>query len=365
MSDGRRLIVIGIAVLAVLGALRALSELTRDDRLAQGPEGSSYAYGPYGATAYAKLLRRSGHDVIRLRDRPRDLDLDPRLTVVMLWPDVVTSEDARELRRFLVRGGRLVAADAQPEGWLASVVRDPPVWTSEPLGPTRPLVPVPETASVRTIASGVEGRFVDGGSALPAIGSGRSILAAVAQVGAGRAILLADPAPLLNSRLALRDDAAFALNAAGPGRPVAFLESVHGFGRAGGWGALPGRFQGALVLLALAGAALALARGRRLGPAQPAGRELAPRRAAYADGLAGALVRTGPAADAIAPVVEEARSLLLAPAGSGEDELLAAARRLGLSGDEAEAIVHGVTTEPAALAAARGLARMNEMRGEP
>ena len=187
----------------------------------------------------------------------------------------------------------------------------------------------------------------------------------MARVGAGRAILLADPAPLLNSRLALRDDALFALNVAGPDRPVAFVESVHGFGRASGWGALPGRFKGALVLLALAGAALVLARGRRLGPAQPAGRELAPPRAAYAEGLAGALVRSGPAEDAIAPVVEEARSLLLAPAGSGDDELLAAARRLGLSDDEADAIVHGATTGPAALAAARGLARMNEMRGEP
>ena len=72
-----------------------------------------------------------------------------------------------------------------------------------------------------------------------------------------------------------------------------------------------------------------LARGRRLGPAQPAGRVLAPPRAAYAEGLAGALARSGPPADAIAPVVEEARSFLLAPAGSGDDELLAAARRWG------------------------------------
>jgi len=152
MNGSRRLIVIGIAVLVVLGALRAVSELTRDDQRAQGPAGSSYAYGPYGASAYASLLRGAGHDVIRLRDRPRDLDLDPRLTVVVLWPDVITAEDARHLRRFLVRGGRLVAADVQPEGWLDSVVADPPVWTSEPLGPTRPLVPVPETAGVRSIA---------------------------------------------------------------------------------------------------------------------------------------------------------------------------------------------------------------------
>jgi hypothetical protein len=238
------------------------------------------------------------------------------------------------------------------------------VWTSESLGPTRPLVPLPETAGVRTIASGTQGRFVDSGSAVPALGTARAAEAAVARVGAGRAVLLADPAPLLNNRLALRDDAAFALAIAGEGRPVAFLESVHGYGRASGWGALPGRFRGALVLLALAGGALVLARGRRLGPAQPAGRALAPARAAYAEGLAGSLVRSGPPADAIAPVVEEARSLLLTPAGSGDDDLFAAARRAGLSEEEASAIVHGGSSRAAALAAARGLARINERRGE-
>jgi hypothetical protein len=232
------------------------------------------------------------------------------------------------------------------------------------LGPTRPLVPLPETAGVRTIASGSGGRFVDSGSAVPAVGRARAVQAAVARVGDGRAVLLADPAPLLNGRLALRDDAAFALAVAGPGRPVAFLESVHGYGRASGWGALPGRFRGALVLLGLAGGALVLARGRRLGSAQPAGRALAPARAAYADGLAGALLRSGPPAAAIAPVVEEARSLLRGPAGGGDDALLAAARRAGLSDEEASAIVRGVSSRSAALAAARGLARINERRGE-
>jgi len=63
--------------------------------------------------------------------------------------------------------------------------------------------------------------------------------------------------------------------------------------------------------------------------------------------------------------VDEARGLLLARPGAGDDELLAAARRLGLSEDEADAIVHGASTRPAALAAARGLARINERRGEP
>jgi hypothetical protein len=364
VSGQRRLLVIGLAVLAVLLVLRGLGSLTRDSQRAQGPAGSSYAYGPDGVSAYASLLQRNGHDVVRVRDRVRDLDLDPRFTVILLWPDVVSPADARALRRFLERGGRLVAADVQPGDWLGAVVRDPPHWADGALGPTRPLAALPETRGVHRIGSGVEGHFTSAGSAVAAVGDATSILAAVERVGAGRAVLLADPAPLLNDRLARRDNALFALNIAGEGRPVAFVESVHGYGRASGWGSLPGRFRGALVLLGLAGAALVLARGRRLGPAQAQGRALAPARAAYAEGLAGALVRSDPPGDAIAPVVEEARRLLLAPPGGGDDELLAAARRAGLSEDEARAIVHGAPDRPAALAAASGLARINERRGE-
>lgn len=284
--------------------------------------------------------------------------------MVLLWPDAITRSDTSELRRFVRSGGRLIAADTHPGAWIGDVVADPPTWADGALGAARPLAPLPETAGVRTLAPGIEGRFVAAGSAVPLAGTSSALLAAVARVGAGRVVLLADAAPLVNSRLAERDDAAFALDIAGAGRPVAFVESVHGYGRASGWGALPGRFRGALALLALAGAALALARGRRLGPAQPLGRELAPPRAAYAEGLAGVLVRSGPPADAIAPVVEEARSLLLVPAGGGDEQLLAAARGEGLSEEEAQAIVHGAAGGASALAAARGLARINERRGE-
>jgi hypothetical protein len=126
VNGGRRLIVIGAIVLGVLVVLRVLGELTKDDRRAQGPAGSSYAYGPYGASAYATLLQRSGHQVVRIRDDLRDLDLDPRFTVVLLWPDAIASEDAAALHRFVARGGRLVAADLDPGSWLGDVVPDPP-----------------------------------------------------------------------------------------------------------------------------------------------------------------------------------------------------------------------------------------------
>jgi hypothetical protein len=281
----------------------------------------------------------------------------------MLWPDTVTRDDAAALRRFVRRGGRLVAADEQPGAWLGGVVPDPPTWGAAPLGVTHVLAPLPESAGVRTLAPGVSGHFTSAGSAVPFAGDATSALAAVERVGAGRAVMLADASPLVNGRLAERDDAPFGLAVAGPGRPVAFLESVHGYGRATGWGALPSRFRGGLVLLGLAGAALVLARGRRLGPAQPTARALAPARSEYAQGLAGALLRADSPGEAIAPVVEEARSLLNASPGGGAESLRAAARRAGLREDELQAIADGAASRAAALAAARGLARINERRG--
>jgi Domain of unknown function (DUF4350) len=364
MNGSRRLIAIGAGVLIVLTALRIAGELSRDDQRAQVPAGSSYAYGPTGVSGFATLLERSGHQVVRLRDRLADLDLNPRLTVVLLWPDAVRPADAAALRRFLHSGGRLVAADEQPRAWLGAVVPDPPTWEQSPLGVTRPLAPVPETAGVRSLAPGLSGHFSATGAAAAIVGNRTGALALVQQVGSGRAVLLADASPLVNSRLARRDDAAFGLALAGRGRAVAFVESVHGYGRASGWGALPGRFRGALVLLAVAGAALVASRGRRLGPAQPEGRALAPARSLYADGLAGALLRTGSPHEAIEPVVDEARRLLATPPAAGAEGIRAASLRAGLREEEAEAIASGAFDGAAALAAARGLARINERREE-
>ena len=138
---------------------------------------------------------------------------------------------------------------------------------------------------------------------------------------------------------------------------------MHGYGRASGWGALPGRFRGALVLLGLAGAALVLARGRRLGPPQPAGRALAPARSDMPRGWRGRSGARDPA-EAIAPGRPGSAQPVARSPRRRRDELLAAGLRAGLREDEAEAIAHGATTRTPALAAARGLARINERREE-
>ena len=278
---------------------------------------------------------------------------------------MITPDDAAALRRFVLGGGRLVAADEQPGAWFGAVVPDPPRWAEDPLGVTHALAPLPETAGVRTLAPGVAGHFSDAGSAAPAVGDATAVLAAVERVGAGRAVLLADAAPLVNSRLAERDDAAFALAVAGPGaagrlrRERSRLRARERLGRAAR--PLPRRPR----------AARAGRRGARA-RARPPPRA---RAAAGARTRAGAFrVRRGPgrraAARRLAERGDRARPGGGAPLaasclpGGGEAELRAAALRAGLREDEADAIASGASGHSAALAAARGLARINERRGE-
>jgi hypothetical protein len=105
-------------------------------------------------------------------------------------------------------------------------------------------------------------------------------------------VLLADPGVLQNRRLAQADAAALGLALAGrPGRPVAFLETVHGYGVARGFAGLPDRVKWLLAGLALAALAAVWAVGRRLGPPEDPERPLPPPRAEYVDALAAALVR--------------------------------------------------------------------------
>jgi hypothetical protein len=73
-----------------------------------------------------------------------------------------------------------------------------------------------------------------------------------------------------------------------------FAESVHGFGQSRGLAALPSRWRLAFAGLVLAGLVWILARGRRLGPAEPAEASTPPPRGAYIEALARLLRRSSP-----------------------------------------------------------------------
>jgi hypothetical protein len=125
--------------------------------------------------------------------------------------------------------------------------------------------------------------------------------------GAGTVVLLADASPLQNRLLPEADNAALGLALAGE-RPVAFAESVHGYGAASGVDAIPARWWWAFGGLCIAAAVFALARGRRFGPAELPGRELPPARVEFAEALATQLAKARPRDGAVRTARRVART---------------------------------------------------------
>jgi Domain of unknown function (DUF4350) len=328
-----------------------------------GPEGSSYATAPEGAAAYAELLQRSGHPVRRVRTPLAERPLDPGTTLIVLDPEGVVPDEARAIGRFVRAGGRLVAAGASVR-WLERVLDAPPVWAPSTPGRASVVVPVPETAGVRTVAFAEGGRWESLGGALPILAAREGPVAAVARSGAGRVVLLADAAPFYNGQLARADDAAFALGVAGADRrPAAFLETVHGYGEATGLAALPARALWVLAGLAFAALAFVWSMARRLGPPEEAARPPAPPRRDYVEAVAAALAASGDRAGVASAAARGARRRLELraglPPGAGEPELRDAAARLGLDDAETATLLAGGGD---ALAAGRALARLERRR---
>ena len=260
----------------------------------------------------------------------------------MLDPPVVPAEDVDALRAFLLRGGRLVASAGESD-WLQRLIPHAPAGDSRGLALARPLAPVPEVRDVAAVATAGDNAWDDAHGALPALGDADSAVLAVAPTGSGRALLLADPSPLQNAYLGRADNARFALALAGaPRRRVVFFETYHGYGRGSGLSAIPGNWQLAFALGAAAVLVFMLARGHRLGPAEDEARPFAPARREYVDALALTLARTRDPRAALAPVRDELRARVarrgaLRPDAS-EDDVARAAARLGLPGDEVQAL---------------------------
>jgi hypothetical protein len=143
-----------------------------------------------------------------------------------------------------------------------------------------------------------------------------------------------------------------------------FAEGAHGFGEASGLGAIPGRWQAALVGLTLAALLGLIAAGRRLGPPEEADRPLPPPRREYVDAVAVSLARTNQPAQALGPLQAAARARLVQRAGlpptASEEQLRAAAARLGWSATEVGALFAPARTPADVVAAGSALAHANE-----
>jgi hypothetical protein len=295
-------LIVGACVAIVIAVNLVLRELDRYTRSPNGPESSSYATAPDGTAAYASLLRHFGHLVLPLRDPLDRAALDPKTTLVLVDPAApVAPSDGNALRGFVDAGGRLVAG-GDPTGWLGNVVARPPAW--RPSAPTdAQAIAVPGVTDVVTAG---EGAWVDPRGRVLLRAHGDPI-AVEEHEGAGTIVLLADASPLQNRLLGEADNAALGLALAG-GRPVVFAESVHGYGAASGIRAVPARWWSLFGGVCLAAFLLALARGRRLGPAELRERDLPPPRVEFAEALATQLAKARPRGEAVYVARRVARS---------------------------------------------------------
>lgn len=353
----------GLAVLALVAAINVVAAMI--DALSPSPSGpasSSFATRSEGLAAWAELARRDGIEVRALRASPSKASLSGGGTVAVMDAGELTGDEARALRAFAERGGRVVAG-GQPGRWTRTLLaaKDPPAWEGDGPKTAKALAAAPESAGVKRVRTSGDGRWPRAGRAQRVLAGDAGTLLLVAPAGRGRIALLADTSPLQNRLLGEADNAAFALALSGRG-PLRFVESVHGYGPARGLAALPARFGWALIGLALAALAFMVARGRRLGPPEPERRDLPPPRRAYVDALAATMARGKAREEAVAPVRAEARRRLARRAGLGPDADAAAwhaaALAAGLEEDEARTLAGRVEDDEAVVATGRALAAL-------
>lgn len=356
-------IVLVVLVVVVNVALTLLDSSTRGaDETA--PRSSSLSTGRDGIAAFAELLRRNDHGTEALRGNLADAALDPSNTLVVVDPVGLDREESQGIRRFVERGGRLLAGGSGATGLLDALLDAPPTWSAAGVPHAEPVGAAAEVAGIRSVRSADGGSWSEPGATTPVLVGDARVLATVTDVGRGRVVALADPSPLQNRLLGTADNAGFGLAAVGESRGVVFAEGLHGYGRERGLGAIPGRWQAALVGLALAALLGVVAAGRRLGPPEDAGRELPPPRREYVDALAGSLARTRRPVEALAPLQAAARSRLARQAGlppnAAEPDLRAAAARMGWSPADINALFAPVITDDDVVAAGNALVRANK-----
>jgi hypothetical protein len=357
-----RLAVVVLALLVVVNiALQLLDSTTRGaDETA--PDSSSFSTGSTGVAAWAELLRRNGRATDELRGSLADESLSPDATLVVLEPDHIDDDEARGVRTFVERGGRLVTAGVSAGSLLRELFEEAPTWSGIGVRRARPEAPAPEVAGIEEIVAAGKGTWSNVGDTEAILGGEQGVLATVADVGDGSVVMLADASPLQNRLLDQADNAAFALQITRDSGRVEFAEGEHGYGDASGLAAIPSRWKWAIAGLAVAGLVGAIAVGRRLGPPEDSARDLPPPRRAYVDAVAEALARTRRPAAALAPLQDAVRARLARRAGLGPDaaepELRAAATRLGWEAPEIDAVFGPVAGDDGALAVGRALARI-------
>lgn len=251
---------LGVAAL-VLVLLLALARSSQEHR-AQPSTPTSYDTGRYGYRALYDLLEREGIRIARFTRNHHFLDRHVGTLIVArsaygAASDEVSRNDVLNLKDWVHRGGVLVVL-APPYGDAYDTLLGIPSSRAARVRSQAavPFDPSPTAQGVSSIAGDFADEFALGASlkALPMLVTKSGIVAMHYRLGSGAVVAFTDYSIFSNANLDRADNARFAVQLfAGLPAPVAFDETIHGYGTQQSlWGALPGPVHVSLYLIVFA-----------------------------------------------------------------------------------------------------------------
>ena len=237
-----RAVVVLVAALAVIELGSSLVSGVFGSSPSGDQDSSSFGTSSSGVAAVTQLLAEHGHAVDRSTVPVSGADLPADTTLFVVDPVGWTPPDTTAVRSLLARGGHVVVAGQPPAGLATAMFPggDPPGWQDLPAGPgptARSIGSSSVVDGISQVSIGIEGSVGtvgDAGVILSGADAPFAVAGRAETDGGPQSVLIGSSTFLTNGALDRVDNAAFALNLAGPsGRPVVFDEYDHGYGRAG------------------------------------------------------------------------------------------------------------------------------------
>jgi hypothetical protein len=366
---------VAIVLLAAAASLMSPAPTRGDDR------GSSYSAAADGAKGAFLTLKQLGYRVERSFEPITALPANPwTITLVLASPSIDPSaQDKHALRRFIERGGVVLATGSAGARFLGALTGGPgggrPA-TAEPFLRTG-VSPLSAGAPQIRMAPETEAAGFDDGY-LAVYGTERDAAVRTARIGRGQAIWWSGSTPLSNTAIAQPGHLELLLNAVGDpsSRAVLWDERYHGHARSLWSYAAATPLPWVALQFGLIAAVLLATFARRWTPVRP--RVVEPRTSPmeFVETMGALYEQGGAAPAAVASARRRLRRLLVAASGVPPDSadialarasgarlgldpdrisaLLASSAGLGHSADECLPLVRALQTMTEAIAAARG-----------
>jgi hypothetical protein len=229
--DLRLLIAAALVMLLLLGLTYAISPPPPAQQAIEFP--SSYSSNWAGAKAAFRLLRQLGYHVERWEQSPENLPIDSQGSVFVLAEPFqsATSTDKVAIRRFVMGGGRVLAAGASAAQLVPdATASEVPDFNPQPKSYSA-LLPSPYTRAAPEITMIAPDAWTSSTHAwLGLYGADHRITVVSYKIGKGEVIWWASPSPLSNGSIRDKNNLAFFLDCIGsPGDAhVYWDEYYHG-----------------------------------------------------------------------------------------------------------------------------------------